>query len=259
MMYDRPLFQIRERSFLDRLDLTFLVVRSRPLPLALAALGGIAPCAGLNYWLLSPDDSPPYLALFLLVMEVPWATAPLTVVLGDLMFGLPLSRRRIGAALLSGLPSLLLTQFLIRGILVVTVVGYLLVPCRYGFLDEVILLEKLRGLRAFGRAGSLCRGLEGECFLSWAAQLALGSAFVLCFWMGGDTIISALFGDSFSWARPRLLGLAAILVEAAVWMAVAFFGVFRFLSYIDRRIRLEGWELELRLKAAGRNLEQSAA
>jgi len=41
-----------------------------------------------------------------------------------------------------------------------------------------------------------------------------------------------------------------------VWIAIAFFGVFRFLSYIDRRIRLEGWELELRLKAVGRASEE---
>ena len=39
MIYDRILIQIRERSFLDLLDLALLVVRERPLPLFVAALG----------------------------------------------------------------------------------------------------------------------------------------------------------------------------------------------------------------------------
>ena len=45
------------------------------------------------------------------------------------------------------------------------------------------------------------------------------------------------------------------LIQGAVWIAVAFFGVYRFFSYIDRRIRLEGWELDLRLKAVARGME----
>ena len=43
-----------------------------------------------------------------------------------------------------------------------------------------------------------------------------------------------------------------MLFQAGVWLAIAYFGVVRFLSYIDRRIRLEGWEIELRFKAVGR-------
>ena len=43
-----------------------------------------------------------------------------------------------------------------------------------------------------------------------------------------------------------------LLFQTGVWIAIAFFAVVRFLSYIDRRIRLEGWEIELRLKSVGR-------
>jgi hypothetical protein len=39
---------------------------------------------------------------------------------------------------------------------------------------------------------------------------------------------------------------------------VAFFAVVRFLTYIDRRIRLEGWEVELRLRALGAAMMEDA-
>jgi hypothetical protein len=258
MIYDRLLIQVRERSFLDLLDLTFQVLRAQPLALVIAAFAGVLPCAVLNYWLHSDPGSSPAFFVFLLILETPFATAPLTVVLGDLMFNVPVATGRVGWALLSAIPSLFLTQLLLRAVLLVTVVGYLFFPSRLAYLDEVILLERMRGFKALRRASALCRGLEGEYFFSWVAQVALGTTFVLCFWTGSNTILSALFGAELTWSRPRMSWLSEWLFHAAIWIAVAYFGTFRFLSYIDRRIRLEGWELELRLKAAGRALEGTA-
>src|SRR4029077_19745695 len=73
MLYDRTLIQIRERSFLDLLDLSLYVVRARAGVLALTALVGIAPWAALNYWLLSDPDFPMMAWIMLLLLEVPWA------------------------------------------------------------------------------------------------------------------------------------------------------------------------------------------
>ena len=42
----------------------------------------------------------------------------------------------------------------------------------------------------------------------------------------------------------------------SLWAVGLFLAVFRFLSYLDNRIRLEGWEIELRLKAEAARLEQ---
>ena len=100
MLYDRTLTQIRERSFLDLLDLSLSVVRARPVVLAVTAFVGILPWAVLNYWVLSdPNLELPLLTwIILLAMEAPWATAPLTVVLGDLMFQMPLRLPRIAGS-----------------------------------------------------------------------------------------------------------------------------------------------------------------
>lgn len=42
-----------------------------------------------------------------------------------------------------------------------------------------------------------------------------------------------------------------ILIPLVFWIVGLFVVVFRFLSYLDSRIRLEGWELELRMRAEG--------
>jgi hypothetical protein len=257
MIYDRLLIQVRERPFLDLLDLTFQILRERPLALSISALIGVLPCFVLNYYIQSDPGSSPVFFAFLLFLETPFATAPLTVVLGDLMFNVRVTPRRVGWALLAGLPSLFLYQLIVRGVLLVTILGYILFPSRLAYLNEVILLERMRAFNVLRRAGALCRGLEVEYFFSWVAQVALGATFVLCFATGTRTIVSALFGDELTWSRPRYSGLSEFLIHAAIWIAIAYFATFRFLSYIDRRIRLEGWELELRLKAAGRALEES--
>jgi hypothetical protein len=254
-MYDRTLIQIRERSFFDLLDLTVVLLRERPVTLGLTALAGALPFAALNLWLLSDPAFPRVGWVVLLVLEAPWATAPLTVVLGDLMFGLKPTVSKALRRLLVGLPTLVLTQLCLRGILLVTVVGCPLIPSQLAFLDEVILLERMRGLKALNRVRELARGFDGELFTRWIGQVALGLFFAVSFWMGAETIISTLIGDELTWYRPGLSDLGGLLFQVAIWIAIAFFGVFRFLSYIDRRIRLEGWELELRLKAAGRVLE----
>jgi hypothetical protein len=258
MLYDRTLIQIRERSFLDLLDLTLYVVRARAAVLCLTALAGIAPWAALNYWLLSEPDFPTMAWIVLLVLEVPWATAPLTLVLGDLMFEVPPRLPRIMKTLLVCLPALSVGQLLVRGTMLVFFIFYPFMPAQYAFLNEVILLERVPAHRQFRRSRTLNRGFEGESFVRWLGQLFLGTSFALCFWMSASAMGSTLFGKELTWAKPSLSDASGVLFQAGVWIAVAFFGVYRFFAYIDRRIRLEGWELDLRLKSVARGLEARA-
>jgi hypothetical protein len=256
MTYDRTLIVIRERSFLDLLDLALVVVRDRPLVLGLTALAGIAPFAALNVWLLSRTDSGSGLWILLLLMESPWATAPLTVALGDLMFGVRLRPAKIVKTLVVSFPSLFLTQFLIRGMCYLIVIGYVLGPTQFAFLNEVLLLERVKLRHAFGRSRAICRSFEGELFVRWLGQIALGATFALCFQKGAETVGSVLAGGELTWDQAANLDASDLVFQLGVWIAIAFFAVVRFLSYIDRRIRLEGWEIELRLRGVGRALEE---
>jgi len=279
MANDRTLVQIRERSYLDLLDLALLVVRHRPRTLGLAAAAGIAPFAALNYWILSNPETPPAIWLALLFLEAPWATLPLTLVLGGLMFDRPPQAGTILWRMTRALPSLLLVHLLLRGILAVTVlliplipghlllqgilaVTVLLIPLilgRFWFSNEVILLEKTPGLTALRRCLQLSEGWTGEFFMQWVGQLIFGLVFALCFWMGTGAVISALIKSELTWYRPFLTDSGGLRFQLGAWIAIAFFAVARFLIYIDQRIRSEGWELRLRLQAVGRDIEEGRA
>jgi hypothetical protein len=256
MLYDRTLVQIRERSFLDLLDLTLLVVRERPLTLGLTALAGIAPFAALNASLLSDPQFPRPFWLVLLALETPWATAPLVLVMGDLMFDARLRLGRMAKTLLVSLPALVVSQILLRWLSLILIVTYPVMPAQYSFLDEIILLERVNLLRVFRRSRTISQGLEGELFARWLGQLFLGTTFAVCVSMSARTVIGALVGSTLTWYEPGFSDMNGLLFQTAVWVAIAFFGVYRFLAYIDRRIRLEGWELELRLKDVGRSLQE---
>ncbi len=233
------------------------------MTIGLAAFCGIAPFAALNLWLRS-DYEIGGLWLLLLVMEVPWATAPLTLVLGDLMFGIRPRPWRIAKTLVLSIPAFVVTQVFVRGLLLVLILTSPLVPAYYGFFDEVILLERARNLLAINslvieRSRALCQGYALDFVGRWLGQVAIGLLFAYCFAKGTETLAAAFIGEEPTWYNPGAINLGGALFHAGIWIAVAYFGVVRFLSYIDRRIRLEGWEIELRIKAVGRSLEERLA
>lgn len=254
---DRTLIQIRERSFLDLLDLALVVTRSRPRVVILAGLAGVLPFVLLNNALVyAYDVSLPYYFL-LLVMETPWATAPLTVVLGGLMFGERPTARKVAVTLFRAFPALLAYQGLLRCLLLGTVVLSPVLPARLGFMNEVVLLEHGKFWGVVKRSSVLC-GLRGaDLFGQWVAQLIFGGLFVFCFWFGTGAMFRSLTTSELTWDEFDDAVLLDVRFQAAFWVTVVFFGVARFLTYIDQRIRLEGWELKLRLQAVGRSIEES--
>lgn len=257
MALDQTLIQIRERSFPDLLDLALVLVRNRPLTLGLAALAGIAPCVALNAWLARDPEFPPALFLVLLLLEAPWATAPLTVVLGGMMFGETPSARQVAATIVRRLPALVAFQFVLRLLVVGTFVLYPVFPARLTFLNEVILLERGRYREVFRRCSTLSAARGSDLFGYWAAEVFFGALFVVCFWAGTGAIQNALVTSELTWDQPGWSDLYGPRFQLAVWLALAFFGVARFLTYIDQRIRLEGWEVKLRLQAVGRAMEEA--
>jgi hypothetical protein len=259
MAYERTLVRVRERSFLEVLDLATVVVRERPIALGIAAALGIAPASALNAWLTSDPDFPLSLFALLVLVEAPWVTAPLTLVLGDLMFGQRPRAGRSLSRLLRALPAMLVFQLLLRAVLIVTFFGIALLPTRLAFLNEVILLERDRWWRAPGRSARLCARRGGDLFGQWLATLAYGAAFVVCFWIGTGKILEALTTGDLTWERPGWSNVYDARFQVGLWLAIAFFAVARFLTYIDHRIRKEGWEVELRLGDAGRALEEAEA
>lgn len=265
--FEQTLVLIRERSFLDQLDLALVVIRRRPVTLAATLAVGAAPFVLLNGRILDavaasdPGFPLSLVLLWLIVIEAPLATAPLTVVLGGLMFGDRPRTGRVAATLLRALPHLILFQVIVRTIFLFVFFLTPLLPARLPFLNEVILLEATRPparprspAAVVSRCLDLTRDRSGDLFVRAVACLIFAGLFILAFTVGASILVGMLV-ESPTWRLPDEVPLTGWDSQLAVWIAVGFLAVVRFLGYLDQRIRLEGWEIELRFKALGAAME----
>ena len=252
MAIDRTLVLIRERSLVDILDLALIVIRDRPWTLGLAAALGIVPFAVLNAWLFQMIEEPSgFIFCTSWILEAPLATAPLTLVLGGLMFGHPFRLVATLRTLIGRSVSIILADGVIRFFLC------FLIPSHLAFSNEMILLERTRWWKLFQRGGNLCGHRGGELFALALLQLVVIIGFALTFYIGSGRAIDAVIGSESSWHLPDgPESLAHWRFQLPIWLGVAYFAVVRFLVYIDQRIRLEGWEVELRLRAVAESMRE---
>jgi hypothetical protein len=90
-------------------------------------------------------------------------------------------------------------------------------------------------------------------------QLVLTYLFAFVFFNWVIRVTQALIMENISPLPefPTVSELGGWQFQLPIWLVVAFFAIVRFLAYIDQRIRLEGWEIELRLREVGEALEES--
>jgi hypothetical protein len=271
---DKTRIVVRQRSLPDIFDLALGVIRWCGGPLAVALAVGILPMFALNAYLLSGLEEPDadlgfplgymILLVFLVLWEIPLATAPATLYLGQAMFDERPSAARIGGALLRSLPQLFLYQILIRAVLVWPVATWLWLFSQATYLNEVILLERnpLRH-KATGRSWQKSPGRSSTSRRSRTLHSGVGADLL------GRAMASAALGGLLSvslwgsiWALQGLfLGrwqcentLCTHYFHAALWLVAGFLCVVRFLSYLDVRIRREGWDVELVMRAESERL-----
>lgn len=271
MQHDKARVVIRERGFGDILDLALLLVREHAWQFLAASLAGILPFYLLNSWLLDrllADDVPTfgqawwylYWSVTLAVLETPLATAPLTLYLGQAMFLEKPSLGRIVRDLWQSSGQLVLFQLVFRGLLMPCIPLWLIHFLGWPYLNEVILLErnpligddprnrtipeekKTRG--TWARSSQLHRNLRGEVMARWCLSLVVGSMLAAAVW-GSLLVLHHVFAGF----REPGAYLYTVYFQLAMWIAISYFTVVRFLSYLDLRIRTEGWEIELAMRA----------
>jgi hypothetical protein len=262
---DENRIAIRERSFLDLLDLGLRVLREYAAPLAAWLAVGALPLAALDAWLLGDfpsqidgSEMAQYLFLMtlLVVYEAPLALAPATLFLGQALF---MERPRWQAILrqwLGSLPQILLYQGLLR-------IFFLFRP----YVNEIILLERnpIRRREALGKSTyARCRALHagegGELFGRWFVSLAVATLLAIALW-GSLLLARAMLLSSAEGGLGQVivmffqddleidLSIVAVWYPLVLWTVAGFFAVVRFLAYVDLRIRREGWEVELVMRA----------
>lgn len=217
----------------------------------------------------------------LVCIQAPLASALATVYLGQALF---VERPRVRDSyrdVLVMMPRLIWFHLFLRGILpaiclvvmvdrdspfsgseVLLLLLFVAVLLRRGtapFLNEIILLERnpirsndpnvltirRRSVMLHGPASGSVIALTLVAGL-YALGLAAGLAAVLY------VVQAVLFNEA------ELHRLTPMIVwPLAMWGTVAYMTVVRFLSYLDLRIRHEGWEVELRMRAEGNRLADS--
>ena len=142
-------------------------------------------------------------------------------------------------------------QVLLRGLLIATVVGIAVPLIGNPYLNEVILLER-NPMQATGkksistgqRRSMLNHGQGGDYFARWLLNLLIGAILLTLFW-GSLAVAAHVLFNGQDWAGP----FYTYMYPVALWAVAAYFTVVRFLSYLDLRIRHEGWDVELLMRA----------
>ena len=126
------------------------------------------------------------------------------------------------------------------------------------FAPEMLMLERspLRkpkngvGVRYGTRSFTLHHPLSSELVGRALVMAFVFSALLVSLTLAERFVVGVLFGHwSIGWWDNW------ILLPINLWFLAMVATIFRFLSYLDARIRLEGWEVELRLKAEAIRLE----
>ncbi len=115
------------------------------------------------------------------------------------------------------------------------ILGLELCPLRAGWGKEITYGQRSKGLHQLLMSDHMARFIGASFFGILMTLMILGGC---------------LFAQGVSTGDWRWNGwFDHLYIPVAMWLSGLFFAVFRFLSYLDSRIRLEGWEIELRLRA----------
>lgn len=216
----------------------------------------------------------------LIFIEAPLASVFATTFLGRAVFEERPGIREVIREVTRRFSALLICQGIIRGIVPVWLLlatldrygdfngfseGFLLplLACYSGclrafrpYLNEIILLERnpLRAPRAsemtIGRRSGLLHGPSAGESLNRAIGMGLISVPLTIAIFGLFLFCSGVLLNYWS-PGPLMVQIGYPL---ALWTVAGFLGVVRFLNYLNLRIRQEGWEVELRLRAEASRL-----
>ncbi len=213
------------------------------------------------------------IALF--CVQFPLMSLPTTIMLGSLVFYQPMSMRELLTRLRPIAWRCLLVMGIMRfGLVVLLLELFVRMEVPFDWATELLILIVLPGwailVRSFapfapeilglelcplrskdksvityrGRSRRLHNTLAGEHMGRMLGAVFCG-ALLLAMLIGLQLTFSGVATGVWHWtAITSYVGL-----PASLWCLGMFFSVVRFLSYLDSRIRLEGWEIELRMRA----------
>ena len=289
MQLDRTFIGIRQRSALEVWDLTLLVIRRYFKPLFWLFLIGAVPWMIVNHlltmWMVSDDFYSDHVHWFywinacLVISQAQVGTFWITHYLGQAMFSsnpqagdsvkairkmkskfffgwLHLMNRMVLPVICIVALLLLSTEDELSGLLggfvlpTLVFIG-IVVRARTPYLSEILLLEEAPRKSDSSKAqsySSRSRNLLGapgaDYFVKFSLATMIGIALSLAIYESLCLLDSVLGLQSIANSNLNFM-----YWQISLWLVVALIAVNRFLSYIDLRIRTEGWAVRLRLMA----------
>lgn len=250
---------VRPRSTSESLDLSFpfmlRVGGRRYLTLAALVLVPAFLCSlAVKRWL-----SLSWAELWLVAIPLGvWLQGPFTLAAGVLMFDEELRPARILTNFGRRLGSYSVLLCLTRGLIALSALTVILFPLawsRYAFAPEANLLEALPAGRAGSRAARLGQGAPNFELLLWTGFTSLFGV------VAAENLGHSVFGYVLQLPVP-----AGVLTEdgGSAYATLGWFAsipvcaTLRFLRYIDRRTRADGWDVQIRLQHMAQLAKEAA-
>jgi hypothetical protein len=290
---DQTQIAIRERGIWELMDLALRVTWHYGRELLVYAAVLTIPIALFNWWALRPlvaeeysaQTNSRYIAVMsqVIFLEAPLTALATTLFLGAVMFRQEVSLRSVLKDLWKFLPRIIVTHLIVRAdlltfvlmLLISVEVSYstpevwLVFLCFYAvvmrssrpFIAEIVLLERnpIRSsdsdtITIRKRSNSLHRPNSGDLVARWI-MLAIACVALTCCMAATLWFSMGVLTSHWQW---RFL-MIEVFIPLAMWLVVIYATVVRFLNYLDLRIRREGWEVELKVRAAASELQGKAA
>lgn len=294
MQLDKTRIRIRERGVTDILDLALHVLHAYFRPLMIATLLGALPFFLINEllvgWLIHIDVEDMatdevvarslrfmWIMAILVVVEAPAASIFTTTWLGHAVFTERPELRMVLHNIRSVAPRFIWTVLLMRGVLPILLLAMamgrreeaateVMLTILAGFIcflrairpfiNEIVFLERnplfssTPNTMTISRRSALLHSPSGSHLMyQWLVAAVFGTLLAIAMFGALPTIQGVLWDR---WTlSPRLIEFGWPIV---LWLIVGFMTVVRFLDYLDLRIRHEGWEVELRMRAEGNRL-----
>lgn len=273
MRLDGAIFSIEQRSIGGCIDLATVFVRKQLLPVLQLLLCFAVPSVMLTWWLVGRYEWSTAGCVLLFGLECPLFGAALVAASGRHLFGDQFS-------FINGIRQpprrwLLYAVLMVVVRLITLLASWLLllpayfVATRYGFLAEVLFLEKCPGRRFERRLSELMH----ETFLSLVGRLivlvvffsvVVVSVFALVDVASGTLLgVPILFGrvSEIEYLFEELTTLlnydqrVTTVLISVMWLVYPITRLAWMFCYIDVRIRKEGWDVELAFRVETRRLE----
>ena len=235
---------LRDRPFVDVLDLSFRFLRDAFGPLAKLALIVLPLPVGATVVLGYAAGW--WWAWSFALLASPFVSAPFTVLVGQFVFERDPSVKVALARGLRAMPRLLVVS-LVLGLGVAAGIFFFVLPALWistvaVFVIDVLLLERAGIIGAFERSMRLAARAPGDATLVRLATLTLLVVAPIVVDQIGHIALANVF--QVAGPTPLFESGGSWLPVVGFWLAVPYATVLRFLVYINVRTRTEGWDIQ---------------